>query len=71
MNTYKFIVNTLSKRVRKDYQRTIQSVGVSEDIIQVQAAVKLHNKSESPRDNEKKKGKTKNASPQKQAKPKL
>ena len=72
-NAAKSLAGTLLNRdgVRKDYQRTIQSVGVSKDIIQVQAAVKLHNKPESPRDNEKKKVKTKNASPKKQAKPKL
>lgn len=69
----KSLAGTLLNRdgVRKDYQRTIQSIGVSKDTIQVRAAVKLHNKPESPRDNEKKKVKTKNASPQKQAKPKL
>lgn len=72
-NAAKSLAGTLLNRdgVRKDYQRTIQSVGVSKDTIQVQTAVKLHNKPESPRDNEKKKVKTKNASPQKQAKPKL
>ena len=67
------LAGTLLNRdgIRKDYQRTSPSAGVSKDIIQVRAAVKQQDKPESPRNNEKKKVKTKPASPKKQAKPKL
>ena len=72
-NAAKSLAVTLLSRegIRKNYQRTIQSVGVLKDIIQVQAAVKLHNNPESLHNNEKKRVKTKNTSPKKQAKPKL
>lgn len=56
--------------VRKDYHRTSPSVAASKDG-QAQAAVKPQDKPGLPRDNEKKKVKTKTASAQKQAKPKL
>lgn len=56
--------------VRKDYHRTSPSVAVSKDG-QAQTAVKPQDKPGLPRDNEKKKVKTKTASAKKQAKPKL
>ena len=56
--------------VRKDYHRNSLAVAVSKDG-QVQTAVKPQDKPGPPRNNEKKKVKTKTASAQKQVKPKL
>ena len=56
--------------VRKNYHRISPSVAVSKDG-QAQTTVKPQDKPGLPRDNEKKKVKTKTASAQKQAKPKL
>lgn len=66
------LAGTLLNRdgIRKDYHRIIPAVDVSKDG-QAQTALKPQDKSESPRNNEKKKVKTKTASAKKQAKPKL
>lgn len=68
----KSLAGTLLNRdgVRKDYHRISLSVAGSKDG-QAQTAVKPQDKPGLPRDNEKKKVKTKTASAQKQAKPKL
>ena len=68
----KSLAGTLLNRdgIRKDYHRISPAVDVSKDG-QAQTAVKPQDKSESPRNNEKKKVKTKTASAKKQAKPKL
>ena len=68
----KSLAGTLLNRdgIRKDDQRTSPSVGASKDG-QAQTVVKPQDKPESPRNNEKKKVKTKNVSAKKQAKPKL
>lgn len=66
------LAGTLLNRdgIRKDYHRISPSVEVSKDG-QAQTAVKPLDNPESPRNNEKKKVKTKTASAKKQAKPKL
>lgn len=66
------LAGTLLNRdgIRKDDHRTSPAVGVSKDG-QVQTIVKPQDKPESPHNNEKKKIRTKTASPKKSAKPKL
>ncbi len=68
----KSLAGTLLNRegIRKDYHRTSPSGDVFKDG-QTPIAVKPQDKPESPRNNEKKKVRTKTASPKKQAKPKL